>query len=144
MAKTDLSPQELRAKAELYCARAEHCEQDVRTKLRAWGSSTALADTIIDHLLDNNYLNPARYCRAFVHDKLLYQGWGRIKMRSMLHAHGLPTSDIDQALAAIDEDEYLAVLRRVARKKESATREQQIRFLLQRGFEYSLIEQTIP
>lgn len=140
MAKTDLSPQELRAKAELYCARAEHCEQDVRTKLRAWGCSDQVADTIIDHLLEHNYLNPARYCRAFVHDKLLYQGWGRVKIRTMLRAHGLPTSDIDQALSSIDEEEYMRILARVAQKKESATHEQQIRFLLQRGFTYAEIQ----
>lgn len=143
MAKTEWSEQELRSKAEVYCARAEHCEQEVRQKIRTWGGGEDVADRIIDHLLDNNYINPERYCRAYVHDKLLYQGWGRVKIRMMLRAHALPTAEIEAALAAIADTEYHQVLLKVANKKVSATREQQIRYLLQRGFTYDEISQYV-
>lgn len=139
MVKKEWSEPELRDKAAYYCAVAEHCEQDVRTKLFQWGAASAAADRIIDYLYDNNYLNTARYCNAFVHDKLLYQGWGKIKMRVMLQAKRLPTSDIDTALNNIDEIEYNRILRKVMEKKKGATPEEVTHFCLSRGFSYSEI-----
>lgn len=139
MVKKEWSEPELRDKVTHYCAIAEHCEQDVRTKLYQWGTAAAAADRIIDYLYDNNYLNTARYCAAFVHDKLLYQGWGKIKIRVMLQARHLPNSDIENALNTIDEIEYNRVLRKVMNKKKGATPEEVTRFCLSRGFSYSEI-----
>lgn len=139
MVKKEWSEPELTGKAEYYCAVAERCEQDVRTKLFQWGASSAAADRIVDHLLDANFLNTSRYCHAFVHDKLLYQGWGKIKMRSMLFAKHLPSSDIDEAMDSVDEIEYNRVFRKVMEKKKGATPEEVTRFCLSRGFEFDLI-----
>lgn len=139
MVKKEWSEPELRDKAAYYCATAEHCEQDVRTKLYLWKTQPDVADRIIDYLYDNNYLNTTRYCQAFVHDKLLYQGWGKIKIRVMLQAKRLPNSDIDAALNSIDEIEYNRILRKVINKKKGATPEEVTRFCLSHGFSYAEI-----
>lgn len=132
----DYTPAELRLKAEAYCARAEHCADDVRNKLIAWGGGEEVNELIISALYENNYLNDMRYCQAYVHDKLLYQHWGKVKIRMMLQAHHLPKDCISAAIEDIDDTDYMNILRQVLAQKKNASREQQIRFLLQRGFEY--------
>ena len=139
MENREYSLQELTSRAENYCARAEHCASDLRTKILAWGGTPAQAETIISHLYNNHYLDNARYCRAYTHDKLLYQHWGKVKIRAMLQARQLPSSEIQSALQNIDETEYNRILLAVLATKKNAPREAQIRFLLQRGFEYETI-----
>ena len=139
MANREYSLQELTSRAENYCARAEHCASDLRTKILAWGGTPAQAETIISHLYDYHYLDDARYCRAYTHDKLLYQHWGKVKIRAMLQARQLPSSEILSALQNIDETDYNRILLALLATKKNATREAQIRFLLQRGFEYATI-----
>ncbi len=142
--KPSYSTEELRLKAEAYCARAEHCADEVRKKIADWGGDTGVAETVIDALYADNYLNDERYCRAYVHDKLLYQHWGKVKICMMLQAHELPKECIASALENIDETEYNRILRKVLAQKRNASREQQIRFLLQRGFEYRDILSALP
>ena len=139
MQNREYSLQELTSRAENYCARAEHCASDLRTKILAWGGTPEQAETIISHLYDYHYLDDARYCRAYTHDKLLYQHWGKVKIRAMLQARQLPSSEILSALQNIDETEYNRILLALLATKKNATREAQIRFLLQRGFEYATI-----
>ena len=139
MENHEYSLQELTSRAENYCARAEHCASEVRTKILAWGGTPEQAETIISHLYDYHYLDDARYCRAYTHDKLLYQHWGKVKIRAMLQARQLPSSEILSALENIDETDYNRILLALLATKKNATREAQIRFLLQRGFEYATI-----
>lgn len=133
---------ELQSKAEAYCAQAEHCVSEMRDKLRVWGATSAQADEVIECLIDEKYIDEARYCRAFVHDKLLYQGWGRMKMRAALQAKHLPSTYIAAALEDIDETEYFRILEKVIQKKKGSP-EQVIRFCMQRGFALNEIKHLI-
>lgn len=144
MEKTVLSPEECRSRAARYCASAEHCEYEVREKLRQWGADAKSSDEIVDFLRSNRYLDDARYCSAFVHDKVAYQGWGRVKIRAMLQAKRLPSREAEDALESIDIEQYRLLAERVARKKKGATRDQMARFLLSRGFEWELISSLLP
>ena len=135
MEKKEWSPDELKHKAEAYCAAAERCEYDVRLKLKQWNSDTKTADEIVDFLYNHDFLNVDRYCNAFVHDKLLFQGWGRIKIEYMLRARHLPSAAIQSALQTIDETDYFRILSRLAQTKSFNT-------LLQRGFTPDEIHQA--
>ena len=150
MANHEWSLEQLRAKAEAYCASAEHCCSEVRIKLQQWGATAEQTDEILAHLQRYRFVDEQRYCNAFVHDKLLYQGWGRMKMRAQLQAKHLSTAAIEQALNEIDRDTYMSVLTRVlATKKRSIksadpqAREKLIRFAMQRGFTYDEINGII-
>jgi len=143
MANREWSMAELQSKAEAYCAAAEHCVYDVQTKLRQWEASPEQSERIINHLLDAKYIDEARYCHAFAHDKLLYQGWGRMKIRAALQAKHLPADSICIALEDIDEIEYFRILERVIRQKKNARPEQVIRFCLQRGFTLGEIKRFV-
>lgn len=150
MANHEWSLEQLRAKAEAYCASAEHCCSEVRIKLQQWGATAEQTDEILAHLQSHRFVDEQRYCNALVHDKLLYQGWGRMKLRAGLQAKHLPSSAIDFALENIDESEYFRVLKQVITSKKRTIksndpqlREKLIRFCLQRGFTYEDIREYI-
>ena len=150
MANHEWSLEQLRAKAEAYCAAAEHCCYDLRLKLQQWGATTEQTEQIIVLLQEQHFVDEQRYCHAFAHDKVRYQGWGRIKVRAALFAKHLPSSLINQAIADIDENEYFDVLKRVIDTKKRAinskdpmAREKLIRFCLQRGFTYDEISDLV-
>ena len=141
MAKTELSKLEWLAKAQAYCARAEHCAADVRRKFYEWGLQDAeIADFIEQNLYADNFLNDRRFCEAYVHDKVAYQSWGRLKIQASLRALQLPESEIRAALENIDETAYFDNLRKLIRARKSDSEDKRLRFLLQRGFTYEEIK----
>lgn len=139
----ELTKDELWVRASAYCARGEHCRQEVREKLRQWGCKDEnIRDEILCGLEKDGYIDEQRYCRAYVHDKVAYQGWGRVKIKMMLIAKGLSEEYVNSALETIDESEYISALKR-ALSKYDGMREKQIRLALQRGFEYSEISRLL-
>ena len=139
MEKRELSKAEWLDKCEAYCARAEHCAADVQRKLYEWGAPSDLYGFIEENLYKNGFLNDARFCRAYVHDKVAYQSWGRLKIRAGLRALQLPESAIREAMDELDEEQYTANLRNLIAQRSSDTPDKRLRFLLQRGFTYDEI-----
>ena len=150
MANHEWSMDQLRAKAEAYCAVAERCCYDIRLKLQQWGATADQTEQIETHLQTAHFVDEQRYCQAFAHDKLLYQGWGRMKIRAGLQAKHLPSDAIARAIADIDEQAYQEVLEKVIDSKKRSlkssdpqVREKLIRFCLQRGFTYEEISDNL-
>lgn len=143
MEKHEWSVDDLTHKAERYCATSEHCCYEVRLKLQQWGAEYHQIDSIITHLIKERYIDEERYCQAFAHDKLLYQGWGRIKIQAHLMAKHLPELFIQQALNNLDEIEYYRILNRIIQQRKNDSRERIIRFCMQRGFTYDEINQLL-
>lgn len=140
MEKRELSKAEWLDKAEAYCARSEHCAADVRRKLYEWGAPADLSDFIEQNLYANDFLNDARFCHAYVHDKVEYQSWGRMKIRAGLCALDLPEKEIREALENIDETVYAKNLRTLIASRKNDSEDKRLRFLLQRGFTYEEIK----
>ena len=140
MAKTDLSPAEWLDKAEAYCARAEHCAADVRRKLYEWGVPADVFDKIEEILYERDFLNDQRFCQAYVHDKVAYQAWGRMKIQAGLRALQLPETIIREALENIDEEQYSRNLRNLIQQRKADSEDKRLRFLLQRGFGFEEIK----
>ena len=140
MANRELSKLEALDKVQTYCARAEHCAAAVRRKLFEWQIPADYADFIEQNLYENDFLNDARFCHAYVHDKVAYQSWGRRKIEAGLQALQLPSSAIREALDAIDEDTYWTNLRALCDSRRSDNPDKRLRFLLQRGFTYEEIK----
>ena len=121
--------------------RAEHCAADVRRKFYEWGlQDEEIADSIEQNLYADNFLNDRRFCEAYVHDKVAYQSWGRLKIQASLRALQLPESEIRSALENIDETAYFDNLRKLIRARKSDSEDKRLRFLLQRGFTYEEIK----
>ena len=140
MENRELSKREWLDKAEAYCAKAEHCAADVRRKLYEWGAPTEIFGFIEENLYANDFLNDARFCHAYVHDKVAFQSWGRLKIQAGLHALDLPESEIRKSLDEIDENTYFSNLRSLIASRRSDSPEKLLRFLAQRGFTYEEIK----
>jgi len=140
MVNHELSKAEWLDKAEAYCAKSEHCAADVRRKLYEWGTPADLFDEIVESLYANDFLNDARFCHAYVHDKVAFQSWGRMKIQAGLRALELPESEIQKNLDEIDEKQYKTNLESLVKQRKSVPEEKRLRFLLQRGFTYDEIK----
>ncbi|MCM1006105.1 MAG: recombination regulator RecX [Prevotella sp.] len=132
------------------CAKSEQCEADLRLKMKQHAVSESDADSVIDRLIELNFLNEDRFAKAYTHDKVRFSGWGRLKVAIMLRSKRLPRFVIDEALAAIDEDEYREVLHKLVRTAlrsldahNFADRQKLLRRLYSRGFEPELIRRAI-
>ena len=141
-------------RARCWCAAEERCESGVREKLVAWGASAADADDIVAALRKENYLDDARYARAYCESKMLRQHWGRQKVLYQLRLKRLPREAIGEGMAAVDEEQYMEMLRETAEKKILAVSGQQLAvsgdvrrkvmaFLASRGFTMSEINEVL-
>lgn len=146
-----ITPDKAMIRLEELCARAEHCTSELRLKLRDWGIATDDADAIILSLQKRRFVDDARFAVSFVRDRYRYARWGRVKIRLQLRAKRISTDIIEDALAEIDEDEYLDILASVLNAKartlhETTSRESRsklFRFAINRGFEPPLISSQI-
>ena len=133
------------------CSASEYCIHDINEKLYRWGISSTDSERIIDNLLDEKYIDEARYAQAYTNDKLRFSHWGRIKIKSMLRMKHISDRDINNALDNISEEEYESILRDIIKGKaksvgdaeDYASRAKIIRFALQRGFEMGEITKFI-
>jgi regulatory protein len=154
MAKTalrQLTYEQALTRATSLCSASEYCIHDINEKLYRWGISNTDSERIIDYLLDEKYIDEARYAQAYTNDKLRFSHWGRIKIKSMLRMKHISDRDINNAFDNITEEEYESILRDIIKGKaksegdaeDYASRAKIIRFALQRGFEMGEITKFI-
>lgn len=138
---------EILGRVAAYCSMAERCIHDVRKKMVAAGASPESQERIIKRLIDEKFIDEARFCRSFVNDKLRFNEWGRIKTGYELKRKGISQSLIDEALDDIDDNEYLRILMNLLKRKKRAIRSSTgsdvflklCRYAGGKGFEKSLI-----
>jgi regulatory protein len=70
MKKNTLSYDEIKSKAQNYCAYQERCHMEVENKLRTYSTSKEEIDNIIYELIKKNYLNETRFAQAFREENL--------------------------------------------------------------------------
>lgn len=108
--------------AERYCSGAEHCCFEVRAMLQRHEAESGDIDRILKHLIKEGYIDESRYARAFVHDKVRFAKWGRVKIAQALWQKRIPQDVADSALATIDEDEYMTALNDVVQSRYRAAK----------------------
>ena len=134
-------------KAEHYCAYQERSQQEVRDKIYEWGLWPDAVERIISRLIEENFLNEERFAKAYATGKFKQKGWGKIKIKQGLKFKKVPDVLIKKALAAIDGDDYLAMLQKILDKKAITVTEKipykrkykLHQYALSRGFENDLI-----
>jgi len=129
------------------CSTTELCLSDIRKKLDSTDLTDLEKGRIIQRLLDEKYVDEARYARAFVRDKFRFSGWGRVKIAQGLRAKQISQTDIQEALQEIDEEDYRRALRDALKAKRRTVRGSStyetnaklIRFAQGRGYELAII-----
>lgn len=135
------------SRAAALCSGSEHCSSEIRKKLLLWGLSPTQSEKAITFLNEEKYIDSQRFCRAYCLDKFRYNHWGRIKISQMLRLLEMDSTDINEGLDAIPEEEYQEVLQHILEQKNKQLRDSDpyirkgklVRHALSRGFETHLI-----
>ena len=149
--KKEMTEQEAFLQLASLCAQAEHCEKEMRDKLKRWDIDESAQERIIQQLINERYIDDERYARAFVKDKIRYNKWGQRKVQQGLWLKQIAPEIQQRVLDEIDENEYLDVLRPLLRQKRKTIKAQNdyelnqklVRFALGRGFTFDIINQCL-
>lgn len=149
--KKEMTEQEAYLQLAALCAQAEHCQQEMRDKMKRWEIDETVQNRIIARLVKERYIDDERYARAFVKDKIRYNKWGRRKVQQALWQKRIDDDIQRRVLDEIEEKEYLDVLRPLLKQKRKTIKAQSdyelnhklMRFALSRGFSFDIIRQCI-
>lgn len=149
--KKEMNEQEAYLQLAALCAQAEHCEQEMRDKMKRWELDEMVQNRVINRLTEERYIDNERYARAFVKDKIHYNKWGRRKVQQALWMKRIDTDIQQRVLDEIDEKEYLDVLRPLLKQKRKSIKagndyelnQKLVRFALSRGFTFDIIRQCL-
>jgi regulatory protein len=138
-------------KAASYCSLAERCVSELKEKLNKWEVDESDQHKIIDYLIQEKYIDEKRFATAYAKDKFRYNKWGKIKISYQLNLKQINKNIIEQALTTIDEDEYNALVFRLAKdklkkitfKSEYEKKGKLAQFLSGKGFENELIYKVL-
>ena len=133
------------------CSQAEHCTWEMTEKMRRWGLSDETQARIMQYLTDEGYIDETRYCRAFVHDKIRHNKWGRRKVEQALLAKRISRDTYLPVLDETDDADYLEVLRPLLKSRRNQLggmsdyeqRGRLVRFAMSRGFTFDIIRQCL-
>lgn len=133
------------------CATAEHCQWEMREKMRRWELSEEAQTRILNRLVSERYIDDVRFARAFVKDKVKYNKWGRRKVEQALWQKHIDEDIRQQVLDEIADEDYVLVLRPMLQQKRKSIKANSdyelngklILFAVSRGFTMDIIKQCI-
>ena len=146
-----LTEQEALFRLTALCSQAEHCSYEMTEKMRKWQISDEAQARIMQHLVEERYIDDERFCRYFVKDKIRYNKWGRRKVEQALWAKHID-SDISKAiLDEVDDEEYINILRPMIKNRRKQMKDMSeyeanarlMRWAIGRGFTFDIIRQCI-
>ena len=157
--KRDLMNDEEVHRARLSAMRLLHSrlrsEKELRDRLREKEYARETVDAVVRSLNEAGLLDDARFAEAFCHDRALRGAAGPVLLRRELRMRGVAASIIDRQLARIPDEEQMARAVRTAQaylRKSPRARTARIpalrgqavgRYLLRRGFEWSIITKVL-
>lgn len=137
---------EAQKKLEHFCAYQERCHKEVVEKLKNMRMIPDAIDVIVVHLIQNNFLNEARFAKAYVRGKFRIKKWGRKRLEIELKKREISSFNIQEAFKEISEAQYLETFHELAEKKVATItetniykkRKKLVDYLLYRGWESHL------
>ncbi|MBN2213893.1 MAG: RecX family transcriptional regulator [Bacteroidales bacterium] len=133
------------------CSQQEKCLFDINRKLTDWKIPVNQAAHILEKLKNDNFIDEIRYSKSFVKDKFRFNEWGKIRLAYTLRQKKIDERIIQDALAEIDETEYISSVIKLLEKKRKTLKDRNknilkaklIKFLQSKGFEFSVIQQAL-
>jgi regulatory protein len=140
----------LLGKARSYCAYRERCLSEVKDKLRDWGAGERAREKILEMLVNENYVDEARFARIFAGSKFRNNRWGKTKITYELRMRGIGDALIASALEEIGEEDSEQALIDLLKKKSKEIREPDpfrkkqklIAFAVRKGFTFDQARQA--
>ena len=146
-----LTPEQAWQKIKHFCAYQERCHFETKEKLFGFGLSKTDVETLISRLIEEDYLNEARFAPQFAGGHFRIKKWGRVKIVYALKQKRVSPVNIKSALKEIDEENYKAILMKLAEAKWKLLKHEQYlnrqaktsQYLMNKGYEPTLVQETI-
>ena len=146
-----LTPEQAWQKIKHFCAYQERCHFETKEKLFGFGLSKTDVETLISRLIEEDYLNEARFAAQFAGGHFRIKKWGRVKIVYALKQKRVSPVNIKSALKEIDEENYKAILMKLAEAKWKLLKHEQYlnrqaktsQYLINKGYEPTLVQETI-
>jgi regulatory protein len=144
----DLNISKIQAKLEAYCAYQDRSTKEVQKKMESFSLSNKDREALLSHLRNMKFLDDERFTESFVQGKFRIKKWGKIKIKSHLIQHHIPSSLISEAMTAIRDKDYFATIEQLIEKKKALLnsdlndyqiKEKIIRYLQSKGYELNVI-----
>jgi len=133
-----------------YCMYQDRCVQEVIKKLTRLQVIDKTKSKIIDHLIEDDYLNEVRFAKSFIQGKLRIKKWGRIKLNYELRIRGIKKFIIDEEINKISKEDYYDYFNEFSNNKIKTlkgSKEQKkrsfINYFTYRGWENNLIYEKL-
>lgn len=134
-------------KIEHFCAYQERSHEEVVQKLRSMKMDSEEIDSIMVHLISDNFLNEERFACSFARGKHRIKHWGKIRIVNELKSKKITQTLINIALKEITPEEYATTFHTLAERHWESIRETNLMkkrkkfcdYMLRRGFESNLV-----
>ncbi len=128
----------------------DRCVQEVIKKLTRLQVIAKTKSKIIDHLIEDDYLNEVRFAKSFIQGKLRIKKWGRIKLNYELRIRGIKKFIIDEEINKISKEDYYDYFNEFSNNKIKTlkgSKEQKkrsfVNYFTYRGWENNLIYEKL-
>jgi regulatory protein len=127
-----------------YLARRDRTVFEVRRHLEGRRVEPDAIEQAVAELLEQGYLDDARYARTFAEDRRTLDGWGPDRIARRLARVGVDADHVETALAVRGPEDELAAAVELLRQKlrvppsDDRDRERALGFLVRRGYDLEL------
>ena len=124
-----------------FLSKRDRTVAEVRARLAKGEVEESVIDAVVEELVEQQYLDDARFAQRFAEDRRLLDGWGADRIERKLRDHGVAREDIAGAIAGFDHgselDAAIEVLRRRHREPPADDREREraLGFLVRKGYD---------
>ena len=147
MSIKNIKKNEVQKKIEFYCTYQERSHKEVTEKLFKMGLKKNTVDEILSNLIQNNFINEARFASSYTSGKFRIKLWGKKRIKYGLKNHKVSDYNIQSALNQIRDEDYEKTLNHLTKKilnscgKENLNKKKLKLFaaLKYRGWELELI-----
>ncbi len=145
------SPEQALTSLMALCARAERSSGDAIRLMKRWGVEPQSASKVLARLIDERFIDDARYAQLFVREKVNLNGWGKRKISSELYRKGVDRDIIEDALSEVDNQTLIERLRERLERKLPQTKYKDkyelkaklLRHAAAQGYDYATASQVI-
>ena len=121
-----------------WCSQQDRPISKTKEKARNGGLNENEVEDLIQELLDQQFLDDARYAESFVRGKFEFKQWGPIKIKHHLRAQGVDSRIIDEAIqnniAKAKREQKLRELIEKKTRLDQPDKPRMVRFLQSKGY----------
>ena len=117
MEETSYKNPEILKKIENYCSYQERCKKEVIEKFFILNLDQSELDDVINHLINNDYINEERFALAFAQGRFRIKKWGKIKIILELKKRAIDVNLINKAINQITDSDYIGTFDKLSLKK---------------------------